>query len=265
MENETNPMPEKLRSITQEVAIKRLTEAGVSDVVDVLIREATLRVTLIRDAETGRAPRDGHTLERQSDRDSSHQFALCADRIDDFLVGWLRSSGLIQTYGDLLDLTIEEAAKDVWRASVHLAAKAQPVSRINEAMPALPLPASWFFAAFDQQDADGHLFKLTGSSHVLGLYDWQGAQLDLVEDISRHVAFDKLIGRAVKNDLDLTQCLVLTSCRLTGSIVLKGIAVGLPLLASRGAVSSRALQLAQKHKVRLLGFVRGGRMNVYGS
>lgn len=260
---------EGFKLIIKEVPIKRLTQEGETNFDDILIDEVTLTLTVIRDKGSHSFTQDGHTLadlKPQKEGCSTHKFALCADRIDDFLIGWLRSSEFIRKFTDILEMTIEEKENDIdeWFASVRIASDVNNEADQTRALVIdIPMSTAWFLDTFDQQDKDGELFKLTGSSHVLGLYDLNGKQLDLVEDISRHVTFDKLIGRAVKNDVNLASCMLLTSCRLTGSIVIKGIASGLPLMASRAAVSSRALSLAKKHNVRLIGFARGGRMSKY--
>lgn len=266
---EDDAIRQKYKQITHQVPITRITKEDSFPRNDIVIDEATLTLSVLRESESSAFVQDGHThsdLEPSGAVTSVHAFSLCADRLDDFLIGWLYSSGFIQDQKDILGMKIEQEEGSAWFAEVKLASAVNATTgavMTPHSLIAIPKPASWFFSAFAQQDRDGELFKLTGASHVLGLYDWQGNRLDLVEDISRHVAFDKLIGRAVKNEVNLGECMLLASCRLTGSIVLKGIVSGLPLLASRAAVSSRALDLAKQHNVRLLGFVRHGRMNTY--
>ena len=201
-------------------------------------------------------------------------FYLLADRMEDFVIGWLRTTKQIENRDDVLKISHRQTDHpDVWEAEVTLIGKREhPASEgiiehgrptLAEAIPALPFSAEWLVERFDLLDQSGKLFHLTGATHVLALYREDGERLDIVEDVSRHVAFDKLIGRATTEGIELSDCFMLTSCRLTASIVQKAAAVCIKLLASRAAVTTRAMKVAQRYNIRLIGFVRGGRMNVY--
>jgi len=83
------------------------------------------------------------------------------------------------------------------------------------------------------------------------------------EDIGRHNAFDKVVGRAFLDGLALANRFVLTTGRVTAEIVSKAVACGVAMLASRSAVTALAVRLARRFGVTLVGFLRGQRMNVY--
>lgn len=203
-------------------------------------------------------------------------FYLLPDRLDDFVTGHLFSSRLIRSCADITafnafktgDHPNDQDLND-WEADVvikrHLSdSNDKHFNSTDRRRPAeLPLAASWFLDTLPKLDSEGSLFMVTGGTHVLAFYDVEGCEVDLVEDVSRHVAFDKLIGKAVKNELDFSKLILLTSCRLTSSIVEKAVKVGLPLLASRSAVTARALALARRHKIQILSFVREGRLNLF--
>lgn len=106
------------------------------------------------------------------------------------------------------------------------------------------------------------LWRKTGGVHACALCDEGGIILS-AQDIGRHNAFDKVVGMAVMEKIDLTDKIVLSTGRLAGEIVSKAVACGLPILASRSAVTSMALKLARRFGVTLVGFMRGGRLNVY--
>ncbi len=106
------------------------------------------------------------------------------------------------------------------------------------------------------------LWGETGGVHACALTDPDRVLL-FAEDVGRHNAFDKVIGRALMEGIPLEDKLALTTGRLSGEIVLKAVACGVPILVSRSGVTSLAVDLARKFGLTLVGFLRAERMNVY--
>ena len=107
-------------------------------------------------------------------------------------------------------------------------------------------------------------FELTGGLHATGLFDADGRAIIAREDVGRHNAMDKVIGRALLDGLLPLHHLVLcVSGRLSFELVQKAAVAGAPVLVGVGAPSSLAVSLADDRNLTLAGFARGGSVNVY--
>jgi FdhD protein len=107
-------------------------------------------------------------------------------------------------------------------------------------------------------------FAATGGLHATGLFDTAGALLVVREDVGRHNAMDKVIGRALIDGLlPLADRLLCVSGRLSFELVQKAAVAGCPVLVGVGAPTSLAVQLAADRGLTLCGFARAGHVNVY--
>jgi FdhD protein len=110
------------------------------------------------------------------------------------------------------------------------------------------------------------IFESTGGLHAAGLFDAAGSLELLREDIGRHNAVDKIVGRAfLDRRLPLSRSILAVSGRAGYEVVQKAIAAGIPILAAVGAPSSLAVATAERFGMTLVGFLRDDRFNVYSS
>ena len=219
----------------------------------------------------------------------SHAVMMCTPRdLEAFAVGFAISEGIVGRNADIQDIEVYwHAESDLPHAEVHLTVVQQAFVELKEKRRALAgrsgcgvcgiesidlldlepeLVADTGFAARLAPDAIARaarelpqhqaLTKLTGGLHAAAWCDENGAILHAFEDVGRHNALDKLIGRLVMERADTQQGFVFLSSRASYELVRKAARVGIPMVATISAPSSLAIAIAKRAGLRLVSFCR---------
>ncbi len=117
------------------------------------------------------------------------------------------------------------------------------------------------FEYMKKMQKESVVWRKTGGVHTSAIV--YNDNMIVVEDISRHVAVDKVIGEAFLRGFDPEKSIILTSGRVPGDMVAKVARVGIPIIVSRTAPLYTGVLLAEKLNLTLVGFTRGKRMNIY--
>ncbi|MBI5641133.1 MAG: formate dehydrogenase accessory sulfurtransferase FdhD [Nitrospirae bacterium] len=197
--------------------------------------------------------------------------------IREFVVGVIHNEGLISgewcadrmsiEYGDeiLVDIPASGTVTEGERAVT--SGCAGGISFVRPLPDSLLSDSSSFHAdtvreIFREFQKKSEVYRLTGGVHSAALTDGKTI-LAFAEDIGRHNAVDKVIGYCLLENIPFEGSMMLASGRLSSEIVSKCARSRIPVVISRAAPTSLAIEIAGKTGVTIVGFMRGDRMNVY--
>lgn len=198
-----------------------------------------------------------------------------------FLVaGFLRLQGVVTT---LADFRLFSVCEEMGVANVMIAGdlpvRLTPVltsgcgTGITFTLPAAPVqedavchqetftPAA-IFGLMDELARRAERYRSHGGIHsaAVGRGD---ALLAYAEDIGRHNTLDRIAGEALFRDTDLAGAMLAVSGRISSEMAAKAALLGIPLIASRTSPTDMAVRICREAGITLVGYVRGGRFNVY--
>lgn len=185
---------------------------------------------------------------------------LCSpSELEDLVVGFLFAEGLVSGAGDIKKIEIEGGSKiqvtvEKTPFRPHIDQEHQNTS--FQFTPELAWDQMRNFAE------TSNLFRETGGVHSAAICDKDGIRF-FAEDIGRHNAVDKVLGKALRAGLEFQDTYFLTSGRIAGDLVRKVIKAGIPIVLSYSAPTETAIRLAEEAMVTLIGFIREEKMNVY--
>ncbi len=181
--------------------------------------------------------------------------------IKELIIGFLISQNILDNSHLIKNLDIfeknNEIIANIYLEDVKIEKNCRNVLKSN-----FKIKSQNLFKLFKDFQKNAKLFKLTGAFHSAALAE-EDRIIFLVEDISRNNTIDKIIGYAFLKGISLSNKLLLVSCRISYQIVSKIVKTGIPIVVSRSAPTSLAVELAEKSNITVIGFLREERFNVY--
>jgi FdhD protein len=216
-------------------------------------------------------------LIRLDDQDFIH--AVCTpSQIKEFVIGFLRTRGLIDSLEDVASVDATGSTASVIRTSRLRGSlpeldvlettgtrnvSAERLTRNKKAVASRLRVSSGVLLKGMEKLSRMPLYVKSGGTHCAILFSERGNALASAEDIGRHNAVDKAIGAGMLRGVDFSNTWLAVSGRLPADMVLKPLTVGIPLIASVSAPTSGGVELGERSGLTVVGFVRGGRLNCY--
>jgi FdhD protein len=210
---------------------------------------------------------------------------LCTPaELDAMAIGFLLSEGILQDRDSLLDLQVDEKNFTVAITLANLPddidetfhkktitsgcgrgitfTDASSLKNLEPNKTLIRISLEEIQSLLKEFRSVSELFLKTGGVHSAALADRKHIHL-FAEDIGRHNAVDKLIGKAFLAGIPVEDQILLSSGRISGEIMTKVIRSRIPIMISRTAPTCMSITYAEDHGVTLIGFARGSRMNIY--
>ncbi|MCQ9207017.1 MAG: formate dehydrogenase accessory sulfurtransferase FdhD [Omnitrophica bacterium] len=210
---------------------------------------------------------------------------LCSpSELADLTKGFLFTSGLIKKSGDIKKIVLD---KERWVANVEISGwkkenltfkrlytsgcgkgtifyNANDIAYRRKITSDFRIEAARINALMLDFRKKSRIFLETGGVHSAGVADGKSI-LVFREDIGRHNAVDKVIGRMLSDNVSFKDKVLLSSGRISSEVLLKARKCAFPVVISKSAPTSQAVRLSKEMGITLVCFARGNRMNVYSS
>jgi len=205
--------------------------------------------------------------------------------LDDLIVGFLASEGVIRSPEDIKDRTLDEdggfayvrlhrpqaTAKAFYsrRYIGSCCGKSRQFYLHNDARTAktviggAQITARQCFEFMHALQEQSDAFRTTGGVHNAALFHPETGLVAARMDIGRHNALDKLFGHCLKHRIPAKRHIIAFSGRLSSEVVLKAAKIGCPIMLSKSAPTDLALKLADELGITCVGFIRSGSLNIY--
>lgn len=224
---------------SRSVPILRLDQNGSAETSDEVVAEGQLTLIV-------------------NDRVIATQIYLPVD-LELLVYGYLWSEGLIGAVDDVINVDTDY---DSGTVRVKVRERAVNETVLPESAPGFQVAPADILALMIELETISGLHASTSGVHSAMLARGREV-LFYYDDIGRHNALDKVLGRALLDGIDLADKILLSSGRLPTEQVMKAVRTGAPILVSRARPTDAAIKLADRYNLTLIGYVRRGAMHVY--
>jgi FdhD protein len=218
------------------------------------------------------------------DRVGSFTVMCTPSDIEALAVGFVYSEGMIRSIDEVTAIAVKDDLPNVIGIEIEQPAQfgiarnlvvasscgmcgVRNIQKMLAAVPAceysLEVPEAMLLEVVRKLRPMQTTFELTGSSHAAALFDRDGVIVAFAEDIGRHNALDKAIGKCLLARRMPRGCGVVLSGRVSLEMITKAARAGVELVVAVSGVSSYAITAARQWNITLCGFVRNGRVNIY--
>jgi FdhD protein len=254
-----------LEQSMQPIKLSRIESGAISeDVLDCVVIEQALTVMI--------------------DKVGSFTIMATPSDIEALAVGFVFSEGIIHSIDDVIAVSTKEQLPHVVGIQVHdptqIATKRNMIvasscgmcgvrniekmlADISPCGNSLKVSSDLIIKVTENLQSMQQLFAATGGSHAAGIFNAAGQIFAFAEDIGRHNAFDKAVGKCLLERQSPAGCGAVISGRVSLEIVTKAAKAGIEIIVAVSAPSSFAIEVAEKWNITLCGFVRPERTNVY--
>jgi len=202
------------------------------------------------------------------------KFSISPDSLKEFALGYLLGEGLIRSLDNVKDIRIEEKTiyaqvdmedfdiiQELVVGSDCFGGWRQKIEFVNKVESDFKVDKQTILDSARRLRDSAHTWQETGGAHVAALV-YKDKFLSR-EDVSRHVAVDKVIGAGLIEGVDFKNSYIVYSGRMPADMLIKIARVGIPVLTSNAAPTTSGYAVAQEAGVTMVGFVRGDRFNIY--
>ena len=226
------------------------------------------------------------------------KFSTYPKDLEDFAIGYCLGEGLIKDYSDIKEIKVDgtnilvtttlshNPEEDLEQEGIVQERKANcehacvcrlleyqgvnsdnaggirsELKSIDPILSDLKIDATQIIKDIEHLTDEAKIWQKTAGVHVAQLK--YGDEIIIREDVSRHVAVDKVIGAASKENYDFSKCYISYSGRMPADMLIKVIRVGIPIIISNASPASSGVDVAEAGNITMVGFVRNNRFTVY--
>ena len=205
----------------------------------------------------------------------SRSLSAIEDSLKEFAIGYLFNENMVKSLNDIKNIEIDGPqirveiddtllkTNETVLCSDSAGGWRSKIKEVNPVESDFQVHVSELIDRIEELKDNAEIWQATGGTHVAGIvYE---DQFIVKEDVSRHVAVDKVIGYGILHNFDLKNSYVIYSGRMPADMVIKMTRAGVPILASNAAPANSGYNIAKKGNITLVGFLRGNRCNIYNN
>lgn len=205
----------------------------------------------------------------------SRSLSAIEDSLEEFTVGYLFNENMVNSMDAIKKIEVDGVrinaeiddtllkTNETVLCSDSAGGWRSKIKTVNPVNSDFQVKAEELIDRIEELKDNAEIWQATGGTHVAGIVFED--QFIVKEDVSRHVAVDKVIGYGLLHKFDLSKSYVIYSGRMPADMVIKMTRAGVPILASNAAPANSGYNIAKKGNITLVGFLRGQRCNIYNN